>query len=122
MKRPASGPEPLSSGAALTKREVLAKLAKVRADIDAGLPVVDRTQTVSAYLAWWADNVLPGTVRDTTADTYLYTLRRYVEPHIGTRRLAELGPEHVLSMLRTLGTEGTRTAPGFKPGRCYVGR
>ena len=91
---------------AKTKGETLRKMAKVRADIEAGNPVVDRTQTLSSYLKWWADNVLPGTVRDTTADGYRFTLRRYVEPHIGSKRLVDLGPEHVLAMLRALQKEG----------------
>ena len=91
---------------AKTKAEALRKMHQVRAEIEAGLPVTDRTQTVSAYLAWWSENVLPGTVRDTTADGYRWVLRRYVEPHIGPKRLVELRPEHVLQMLRELERQG----------------
>ena len=38
---------------AKTKRELLQKIATVRAEIEAGNPVADRTQTLSSYLAWW---------------------------------------------------------------------
>lgn len=106
LGRGADGRRKRKSVRAKTKSEALRKMAKVRAEVDAGLPVADRNQTVSGYLAWWSENVLPGTVRETTADGYRWVLRRYVEPHVGCRRLVELGPEHVLAMLRELEKEG----------------
>ena len=106
LGRTPSGTRRRKSIRAKTKREVLSKLAKERARIEAGSPVADSTQTVSSYLAWWASNVLPGTVRDSTADGYLFILRCYVEPHVGTKKLIDLGPEHVLAMLRKLEKDG----------------
>ena len=58
------------------------------------------------YLDWWKEHVLPGTVRESTADGYRYILTRYVEPNLGSRRLAQLRPEDVLSLLRQLEAQG----------------
>ena len=88
------------------KSEAMRITAKVRAEIEAGQSSTDRNQTVSSYLTYWADNVLPGTVRYTTADNYRYVLRRYFEPHIGKKKLVDLGPEHVLAIASNLGKAG----------------
>lgn len=91
---------------AKTKREALDKLQAARNELTNGRPVRDQTRTLAAYIDWWQEKVLPGTVRDSTADGYRYMLRRYVVPRIGTVKLAKLGPADVLGLLRDLEADG----------------
>lgn len=92
---------------AKTKAAVLAKLSRARQTIAAGLPVADETRTLAAYLGWWGEHVLPGTrVKPTTADDYLYVVRRYIEPYIGTVRLARFGPDDLIALQNALTDAG----------------
>jgi integrase len=91
---------------AATKEEVAAKLGALKRDVERGMPVPDQRRTTADYLAWWAIEVLPGTVKDSTAEDYRWILEHYVIPHIGRTPLAKLTPQHVQSMLRTLERQG----------------
>jgi integrase len=91
---------------AKTKGETLRRLADVRRTVDAGLPVTDARRSTADYLAWWLDEVLPGTVKDRTAASYRFIVDKYVTPHIGTVPVAKLAPGHVHRMLRELEKAG----------------
>src|SRR5215510_5476343 len=88
-----------------TKKEALAALRDLQRQADMGVRP-DQTQTVRQYLGWWADNVIPGTVKDSTARDYRYVIRSYITPHIGPVRLAKLSPQDVMTMLRELDKAG----------------
>ena len=77
---------------ARTKRGVLARRDAVGVTIAQGLPVPDSRTTTEAYLRGWLDDVLPGTVRDSTAEGYRWLLGRYVIPQVGTVPLSALAP------------------------------
>lgn len=88
-----------------TRQEAQAALRELQRNADAGV-TPDRTSTVAAYLEWWLANVLPGTVRESTAELYAKNIRLYVIPNVGTVRLAKLTPAHVMTMLRRLEADG----------------
>src|SRR5207253_3033343 len=73
-------------------------------------PLPDERRRVDDYLRWWAAEVLPGTVKDSTADGYRFTLERYVIPHLDRVPLVRLGPQHVQAMLRALEARGLAPA------------
>lgn len=91
---------------AKTKSEVMRKIQRIRSEHESGIPIADQNQTLSAFLAFWIVNVLPGTVRDSTAAGYKYVLQRYVEPTLGSARLVKLTPEDVTMLLRRLEADG----------------
>ena len=93
-----------------TRQQVAQKLRSLQRTIDDGLPVIDERQTVEHYLNWWLAEVLPGSVKDSTADGYRWILERYVVPSIGRVRLAQLAPAQVQSMLRELEKRGLSVA------------
>jgi integrase len=88
------------------KEDMLAKLREVQSRHDRGLPVIDGSTPTAAWLNWWADNVLPGTVTATTEAGYRTALKNWVIPHIGRVPLGRLGPEHVQGMMRALEAQG----------------
>lgn len=85
-----------------TRAEVQEKIRKTQNDKATGLPLLNERRTTGDYLEWWAAEVLPGTVKDSTADGYRWILSRYVLPHVGAVPLARLAPAHVQGMLRSL--------------------
>jgi integrase len=89
-----------------TRAEVVTKLRKVQRDVEQGLPVIDERRTTGDYMTWWAESVLPGTVKPSTADDYRWIIEKYIVPHIGKIQLAKLQPNHVQSMLRALERQG----------------
>jgi integrase len=88
------------------KQDVLAKLDTIRTDLARGMPLPDQRRGTAEYLRWWCFEVLPGTVKESTADGYIWIVERYIIPAIGTRPLAKLTPEHVQSMLRSMEARG----------------
>jgi integrase len=89
-----------------TKAIVVEKLNKLRSDVEAGTPVVDNRRTTEDYLRWWLADVLPSTVKESTAEGYTWILEHYVIPHIGRVPLSKLTPQHVHRMLRRLEEDG----------------
>lgn len=67
-----------------------------------GRPVPDRSTLVGDYCAWWAEIVLPGTVKAVTERDYREKLRNYLDDEIRAVRLVELGPNHVVAWQRRL--------------------
>jgi integrase len=64
-----------------------------------GLPV---RPTVADWLEHWKTHVLPGTVKRTTEDSYVWLVDRYIAPMLGRYKLAELKPAHVRQMLKRM--------------------
>lgn len=93
-----------------TRREAADKLTTALRARQDGMPLPDERRSTAEFLRWWAQTVLPGTVKESTADGYRYMLHRYVIPHVGRVRLAKLGPQHIQSMLRALEADGLAPA------------
>jgi integrase len=89
-----------------TRIEVVDKMRAARTRVADGLPPTDSAGTVGAYLRWWAESILPGTVRETTAYGYWRLIETHLLPRIGHHRLGRLAPAHVHDMLRDLEAEG----------------
>jgi integrase len=99
-----------------SRMDVVKKIHEVHKVLDKSLSLPDERTTVAAFLQWWVTEVLPGSVKDSTADGYRWVIDRYLIPHIGRVRLAQLRPEHVHSMLKAL--EGQ----GLSPRTCRQAR
>lgn len=88
-----------------TKAEAVTALRDLQRQADSGV-APDNSRTVAAYLEWWADNVLRGSVKESSEADYRGVITRWINPHIGTVRLGKLSPTHVQSMLRALEDAG----------------
>ena len=89
-----------------TRAEVITRIEEARSRQRRGLPTAETTKSVRAFLTYWADTVLPGTVSEGTEDTYRRTIKLYIDPTVGSVPLAKLTPAHVTDMLRTLEDKG----------------
>lgn len=93
-----------------TRNDVVDALRRARNRVEDGEPPTDSSTTVADHLRWWADHVLPGTVRETTAYGYRRVIEHSIIPHIGARPLGKLAPAHVHDMLRDLEHAGNAPA------------
>jgi len=91
---------------AKTRAEVARKLRETQAHVDSGHVLPDERRSTADYLLWWLTEVLPGTVKDSTADQYADIVGRYVLPFVGKVALGKLSPQHVQAMLRELESRG----------------
>ena len=90
---------------AKTKPELLRKLRAAQERQEQGRPILDARRTTGDFLAYWASDILPGTISDNTLQGYRHIVRRDITPYIGHIPLAQFRPEHVHVMLRTLEVE-----------------
>lgn len=88
----------------------LTKLRKLRKDIDAGQVATTGNTTVAKWLEHWLDTIQGPHIRPTTHRYYELTIRAYINPHIGTKRLDRLTPEDVRRMHRAVQKSSTRNA------------
>ena len=72
-----------------TRKQVQEQLTKALADIQKGLPVLNKEQTVSDYLNWWLEEVAKRTVRPSTYDSYCQIVRLY----LGTKSAGSWQPD-----------------------------
>lgn len=89
-----------------TRAEVAEKVRKLQTAIAQGTYIHDDRRTVADYLAWWLSDVIPGTVKDRTADSYAQMVRLYISPAIGRVRLSQLAPVHVQQLMTDLERRG----------------
>ena len=75
-----------------TRSEVATKLRRAQEQHERGLPLGDARTKTGDYLVWWYSEHLPGTVKESTADSYQYVLDRYVIPSVGKVPLANSDP------------------------------
>jgi len=81
-----------------TRREVQEKLARIVADLQRGLPVLDERTTLAEFLERWLEAVRTR-VRPATYRSYEQTVRNHVVPALGSIALAKLQPHHVQSLV-----------------------
>ena len=68
-----------------------------------------RNDTVNTYGLWWAREVKPQHIRETTAADYEDRLRRYVFPFLGHIRMVDLKTEHIIAWMNELKRSGKST-------------
>ena len=68
-----------------------------------------RNETVYTYGLWWAREVKPQHIRETTAADYEDRLRRYVFPFLGSIRMVDLKTEHIVRWMNELKKSGKST-------------
>ncbi len=73
-----------------TRQEVAEKLSKAVSDRVGGLVFDGDHETLEAYLQQWIDEVLRGTVKQSTLENYAYIARLHIIPELGRVRLKAL--------------------------------
>lgn len=91
------------------RNDAIAKRREMRALIDAGVKVGAGKSQLSAYLDRWLINAKP-TVDPTTFHSYETTVRLYITPTIGNKRLDKLTPDDVRDMITTIQKTSPRNA------------
>lgn len=82
------------------------ELRKLRTAVDEGRIAVTGSTTVAKWLERWITEIHPNSPRrprPTTIRDYKTSIRLHITPHIGTKRLDKLTPEHVREMQRAVG-------------------
>jgi integrase len=88
------------------KQDVVTRVDAIKSDLAKGQVIPDERRTTADYLRWWYREVLPGSVKDSTAQGYIWILETYVIPAVGQHRLAKLTPDHVHAMLLAMEQRG----------------
>lgn len=86
-----------------SRNEVLRKLRELRGEVAAGRIPASSSTTVTAWLTYWQDDILPTRpVKAGTVYSYRLTIRRYILPYIGNKRLDKLTPADLRSLYAEL--------------------
>ena len=83
-----------------TRQEVAEKLSKAVSDRVGGLVFDGDHETLEAYLQRWTDEVLRGTVKQSTLENYAYIARLHIIPELGRVRLKALKSRDVRRLYR----------------------
>lgn len=89
------------------------KLRRLRNDVAAGRVTAAPTMTVGAWLDYWLNTIHGDHVRPATRRYYEQTIRLYIKPHIGGRRLDRLTVDDVRRTHRAL-QQGSSTRAAQK--------
>jgi hypothetical protein len=65
-----------------TKAELLRKLRAAQDRRHQGRPILDGRRTAGDFLAYWVDEILPGTITDNTLQGYRAVVRRDIRPYV----------------------------------------
>lgn len=87
------------------RNEAIEALKKLRNEIASGRIAVTGNTTVAKWLDRWLAEIHGPTVRPTTYRDYETTIRLHITPHIGTKRLDKLTPDHIRAMHRAIDTD-----------------
>lgn len=107
--------------AAKTRKQCQAKLDAIRRQAADGT-LADASkgrETVAAFLTSWLDGIT-GTMEPGSLARHQDNVRRHIAPYIGRHKLAELRPEHLVTLFATLRTE--RPAPKLPTDDAPKGR
>jgi integrase len=96
--------------ASRNRNTAMTKLRELKAAISAGAIPVTGTTTVEKWMHHWLETIHGPTVKPTTLTSYSNTVRLYIVPTIGPKRLDRLTPEDVRRMHRALQESSTRNA------------
>ena len=89
-----------------TRKEVAEKLKILLRDQQQGLSIAAERQTVTQFLTRWLSDVVQGSVRARTHESYKTTVERHIIPMLGRHDLAKLTAQHVNTLLKTKAAEG----------------
>jgi integrase len=92
-----------------TRRDVQDKLKAAQRDLDNGLDLSSRQQTVGQFLDRWLEDVVRPSVRLKTHHSYAQMVRLHLKPELGHIPLTKLTPQHVQAMMTR------KTAAGLSP-------
>jgi integrase len=92
------------------RNKAAAKLRELQAAINAGLVPTAATTTVGRWLSHWLEDIAKPDLRPMTYRSYELTIRKYIIPAIGSKRLDRLTAEHVRIMHRATQEKSERTA------------
>lgn len=92
-----------------TYQEAKKGLAEMRTAYTSGHLTEIRNDTVDSYGMRWTREVMPLTIRETTAADYQDRLQRYVFPYLGTIRMVDLRTSDVVRWLNELKKVGKST-------------
>ncbi|MEU2215219.1 site-specific integrase [Streptomyces rimosus] len=94
-----------------TREEVHDKWIKLHADAKKG-PVATRHRTVAAFLAYWLESIVKPNLAPLTYVSYEGSVRLYIAPHLGAKRLDKLTVRDVREWLTKLASECQCCAQG----------
>jgi len=83
-----------------TRGDVAAKLTAARRDLDAGIDLGTKRQTVTQFLDHWLNDVVKPSKAPKTFTGYRNVVTLYIAPEIGRHQLGTLTPQHVAAMLK----------------------
>ncbi|MYT18928.1 tyrosine-type recombinase/integrase [Streptomyces sp. SID7760] len=87
-----------------TRKNAADKLTAKIADSNRGLPVATADSTVGVYLTYWLNSVAIHRLRENTHTRYASCIRLYLQPGLGTKKLARLTARDVRTFLDRLRT------------------
>ena len=110
-----------------TRKEAQDKLRAALRDLDAGLDLGTKRQTVAQFLDHWLNDVVRPSKAPKTFTGCQNVVKLYISPEIGRHQLGTLTPQHVAAMLKThreAGPVATHPAPHSRraPQRAQSGR
>ncbi|MDR1410127.1 MAG: site-specific integrase [Oscillospiraceae bacterium] len=88
------------------REDVKAKLAEALLQEKKKIPFAERRWTVGEYLDYWVENVLPKTTRRKTAIEYERSVKMYLKPALGGKRLDALNVRCVQTAFDLLRDDG----------------
>ena len=94
---------------AKNRNTAIEKRRELRKQLDAGVRVSGGRAKLSVWLEKWLEIHKPR-VDPTTFRDYETTVRLYITPHIGQKRMDKLTPDHVRDMITTLQESSPRNA------------
>ena len=89
-----------------SKKDAQAVLNKLLRDKDMGVLIEPARMSLDEYLDHWLETAVKPRVRTRTHKEYGDTLRRYVRPRIGARRLGNLKPVDIQAVYSEMQVEG----------------
>lgn len=92
-----------------TRREVQNKLREAQRELENGLDLTVRRQTVGQFLDRWLADVVKPSNRPKTHKSYEQLVRLHLKPELGHIPLTQLTPQHVQAMITK------KTASGLSP-------
>jgi integrase len=99
-----------------TRAEVLLKVRAIQQEITAGKSPKSARLTLGAFLDRWVSVTLPGTVANSTLDSYSDTIRLHIRPTLGHHVLAQLTVQQVDELL------AAKRDAGYKPSSAVLMR
>lgn len=109
---------------AKTRRACAAKLTALQSQVAAGLPAASGDR-LGPFLDWWLETLeakaAAGSKSVVTVDNARWAVEGWIKPALGTKRLKELEPEDVESMLTKMAAAG-RARRSVTRVRSYLGQ